>query len=214
MIPQSFIYRLDPICLAIVARCDLVQGDHGRPAAGFVRVSEAIGTKADTVRAHVIDHLVPLGVIELRQSAGASAELVVIHNPARGRINPTSPIAPVDRKCPPRRGTRAGHRGRRPPREQLPVQRETVTRSTGNPAREQLPDKRVTALGLTRCDLRSDGTPAVVEIVKESASREVVVLRCVDRDPVSGHECGAPADGRFATYEGRTVPLCLQHEAF
>lgn len=109
MVPESLIYQLEADCLQLYSYLDLVQGTDGYSARNYSTIAEALGWQPRTVQRHA-KHLEGLGVVRIEREPGCAAVLHVLHNPARGRLGPDASLDPIDRKTPPRAGTRAGHR--------------------------------------------------------------------------------------------------------
>lgn len=79
--------------LHVYAYLDLRQGANGRPVRGFRHVGIALGVQDRTV-SKAAKALSAAGLIELELTSpvATSAVMTVIHNPARGRVNPAVDI--------------------------------------------------------------------------------------------------------------------------
>jgi hypothetical protein len=105
MLPESVITgELEPgvstqaRAMAVLLFCylDLRQGKHGNPVRGYRYIATKLGVQERSVKnaAAVLERC---GLIEVTRSGPPykSAVLRVIHNPARGRSNPSASIGPV-----------------------------------------------------------------------------------------------------------------------
>ena len=101
MVPKSVIVGLLPhektparaTALMVYNYLDLRQGDHGRPAKGYRKIGRELGLKAETVR-HAAERLASEGLISISDQGQSRVILEVVHNPARGRVNPAVKLGP------------------------------------------------------------------------------------------------------------------------
>jgi hypothetical protein len=124
MLPEGVIYQCDPHCAQLFGYCDLIEGDNGRPARNYVAIAAVLGWQPRTVETHA-KHLAECGLLRIEQEGQSAAVLRVVHQPSRKppRVNPECTLVPVDRRSPPRAGSRAGHRERRGENRRPPVGR-------------------------------------------------------------------------------------------